>query len=147
MKHIALIDFGFSHDDRDLSAVGYSDKPARALLASFCIGGTNAVPAGAIATGSECEAFRRWIDGLTVEGNEALMQLREWGFTYELATLRRQLSRALEVRPPEEPGCRGVGRRLLELLARLQHAACFLLEEWPYGDSRSTTHPPDSTRR
>jgi hypothetical protein len=81
-----------------------------------------------VATGGECEAFRRWIDGLTAEGHEALVQVRQYGFTYDLPALRVQLARALEV-APDGPASRGVGRRLLDLLGRLQGAACFLLEE------------------
>jgi hypothetical protein len=101
---------------------------ARALVASFSAGGRGAVPAGAVATGVECEAFRRWIDSLAAEGHEALLQLRECGFSYDLAALRAQLARAMQA-TPAGPGCRGVARRLLELLSRLQGAACFFLEE------------------
>jgi hypothetical protein len=97
-------------------------------LLAFCVRGTRVVPAGAVATGGECEEFRRWVDTLAAEGNEALVQVRQWGFTYDLKALQVQLSRALLVSTPA-PVCRRVGRRLLELLARLQDAACFLLEE------------------
>jgi hypothetical protein len=100
-----------------------------ALLAYFSVSGTRVVPAGAVATGLECDAFRRWIDGLQEEGNEALVQVRQWGFTYDLSALQVQLRRALEANPPEGLAGWGVGRRLLELLARLQGAVCFLLEE------------------
>src|SRR5947209_3661802 len=63
---------------------------ARALLASFHGEEARVRLAGPVATGSECDAFRRWIDGLTGEGNEALVQVRECGFTYDLAALRLQ---------------------------------------------------------
>jgi hypothetical protein len=104
---------------------------SRALHASAFILGVR-MPAGTVATGVECEAFRRWIDALPEQGNEALVQVRQWGFTYDLAALRAQLTRALEVNPTGF-GCRGVARRLLDLLGRLHGATCFLLEEAPPG--------------
>jgi hypothetical protein len=104
-------------------------ESVRALRAYFSVSGARVVSAGAVATGLECDAFRRWIDGLQEEGNEALVQVRQWGFTYDLSALQVQLRRALEANPPEGLAGWGVGRRLLELLARLQGAACFLLEE------------------
>jgi hypothetical protein len=76
-----------------------------------------------VATGLECDDFRCWIDGLKEEGNEALVQLRQWGFTYDLSALQLQLRRALQASPPQGTAGRGVGRRLLELLARLQGGA------------------------
>jgi hypothetical protein len=103
--------------------------PARALLAFFSVSGGGVVPAGAVAKGLECDAFRTWIDGLTEEGNEALVQVRQWGFTYDLTALQTQLRRALEANPPNGLMGRIVARRLLELLGRLQGAVCFLLEE------------------
>jgi hypothetical protein len=116
-------------DQQRLSSSDNISGPApRALVASISSEGIRVFHAGAVATGSECEAFRRWIDGLTGEGNEALVQVREYGFTYDLVALRVQLSRALEAYPAGV-ACRGVGRRLLDLLARVQGAACFLLEE------------------
>jgi hypothetical protein len=104
---------------------------SRALHASAFLLGAR-VPVGTVATGVECEAFRRWIDALPEQGNDSLVQLRQWGYTYDLAALRVQLKRALEVHPAGI-ACRGVARRLLDLLGRLQGAVCFLLEEGPPG--------------
>jgi hypothetical protein len=101
----------------------------RALVASAFILGAR-MPVGSVATGVECESFRRWIDALPEQGNEALVQLRQWGYTYDLPALRAQLKRAVEAHPAGA-GCRGVARRLLDLLGRLQGAVCFLLEEGP----------------
>jgi hypothetical protein len=103
--------------------------PARALLAFFSARGARVVPAGTVAPALECDAFRTWIDGLKEEGNEALVQVRQWGFTDELSALQTQLRRALEATPPN--GLMGliVAWRLLTLLGRLQGAVCFLLEE------------------
>jgi hypothetical protein len=84
-----------------------------------------------VAVGRECEAFRRWIDSLAPEGNEAVLQLRQCGFTYDLAGLGAQLGRALQTCTRREPA--EVGRRLLGLLSGLEGASCFLLEEGPLG--------------
>jgi hypothetical protein len=102
-------------------------EQTNALLAFVCEGRSGVRPAGTVAVGRECDAFRRWIDALPAEGYEAVLQLRECGFTYDLAGLGAQLGRALRACPSQEPA--KVGRRLLALLSRLEGAACFLLEE------------------
>jgi hypothetical protein len=109
-------------------AARYHNEPRRVLLASYCTGKDRAEPAGPVAAGAECDAFRLWVEGLPPAGHQSLVQLREWGFTYDLAGLRAELARALQAVPPG-PGCGGVVRRLLGLLARLPGAVCFLLEE------------------
>jgi hypothetical protein len=109
------------------SSLEHSEQSS-ALLAFVCVGGAAARPAGAVALGGECEAFRRWVDGLAAEGNEAVLQIRQYGFTYDLAGLRSQLCRAL-LACPQQPAAARVGRRLLELLSRLEGGACLLLEE------------------
>jgi hypothetical protein len=98
-------------------------------------------PAGPVAAGiGECEAFRLWVDGLAPEGNEALMQLRQYGFTCDLVTLAAQLRRALEA-GPAGPVSRIVGQRLLGLLARLPPEGCFFLEEGPQASPGLTPAP------
>ncbi len=109
-------------------AARFQDEPRRVLLASYCTGKERAELAGPVAAGAECDAFRLWVEGLPPGRHQSLLQLREWGFTYDLAGLQTELARALHAVPPG-PGCGGVVRRLLGLLARLQGAACFLLEE------------------
>jgi hypothetical protein len=86
------------------------------------------LPAGAVASGKECSAFRLWIDGLPARGNDALLQLRSCGFSYDLDNLRAQLFRALRD-GPAGPLARIVGQRVLDLLAAHRDAVCFLLEE------------------
>src|SRR4051812_21541450 len=104
------------------------DEPGRALMAFFCTQEKGSIMVGPVATGPECEAFRGWVDGLVRDGHETLLQLRQCGFTDDLAKLRAQLTRALQA-GPAGPVCRAVGQRLLDLLARLPGAACFFLEE------------------
>jgi hypothetical protein len=104
------------------------NEAVHTLLAYFCTDSPGTVPAGPLARGGECEAFRRWIDGLPARGHEALVQLRQCGFTYDLAALRRQLSGALLASPAERDS-RSVACRLVDLLARLDGVTCFLLEE------------------
>jgi hypothetical protein len=98
------------------------------LLLTFVFVQGAARPGGAVAIGRECEAFRRWVDGLGTEGNDALLQIRQYGFTYDPAALRAQLGRALLGCEPQGLPAR-VGRRLLEMLAGLDGTACVLLEE------------------
>jgi hypothetical protein len=100
---------------------------ASSLLAYWCDRSGRLVSAGAVAAGAECEAFRLWVDGLAPEGAGALVQLRQYGFTYELADLEAQLRRALGG-GPAGPLTRLVAQRLLALLAGRPEAACFLLE-------------------
>ena len=104
------------------------DESGSALMAFFCTQEKGSIMVGPVATGPECEAFRGWVDGLVREGHETLLQLRQCGFTYDLAKLRAQLSRALQTGPTETV-CWIVGQRLLDLLSRLPGAACFFLEE------------------
>jgi hypothetical protein len=108
------------------------DEATRALVAFVCVEGLRASPAGAVALGRECDAFRDWVDGLAAEGNEVVLQIRQYGFTYDVAGLRVQLYRALLACPQQGTAPARVGRRLLELLSRLEGAACLLLEERPY---------------
>jgi hypothetical protein len=86
------------------------------------------VPAGVVASGRECAAFRQWIDELPGEGLGALLQLRQYGFVYDLGELEAQLFRALRDRPAG-PLARIVGQRVLNLLAAHPSAVCFFLEE------------------
>jgi hypothetical protein len=120
---------------------GSRSRPAHALLASFCVAGRAPVSAGAVATPTECEAFRHWLDELPPEDYEALLQVRRHGFTYDVAALHAQLSRALAAVPPGPEGD-AAGRRLLGLLAQLAGATCFLLEE----GLPQTPEPPGTTR-
>ena len=112
---------------------GLRSRPPRALLASFCLEGRTPVQAGPVATPAECEAFRRWLDELPPQTYQALLQVRWHGFTYDLAALHAQLTRALGAVPPGPEGGM-VGRRLLVLLAQLRGATCFLLEEGPLAE-------------
>ncbi len=98
------------------------------LWANFSEPSGSIAPGGAIATGKESAAFRLWIDSLPPEGNAALLQLREYGFAYDLAELKDQLGRALQV-GPVGPLSRVVGQRLLALLVVHREATCFFLEE------------------
>jgi hypothetical protein len=82
--------------------------------------------AGAVAVGGECTAFRCWIDGLPPQGNDAILQLRQSGFTYDLGALDAQLRRALQ-QGPAGPLVRLVAQRLLTLLAVHRNAGCLLL--------------------
>jgi hypothetical protein len=102
--------------------------PAPRLWANFCEPSGSIAPGGAVATGKESAAFRLWIDSLPPAGNEALVQLRECGFAYDLAALKVQLGRALQV-GPIGPLSRVVGQRVLALLAVHREATCFFLEE------------------
>jgi hypothetical protein len=108
-----------------------ASQPCRAstpaLRAYWCDGSGQLVSAGAVAAGAECEAFRLWVDGLTPSGVGALVQLRHYGFTYDLAALAAELQGALGG-GPAGPLTRLVGQRLLALLAGHPEAACFLLE-------------------
>jgi hypothetical protein len=81
--------------------------------------------AGVVAAEEECAAFRLWADGLPAKGHEALTQLRQYGFVYDLGRLEAELKRAL----PHASLVRTAGQRLLGLLARGRGAACFLLGE------------------
>ena len=45
------------------------------LRAHFCAPMGRPLPAGPVAAGRECLAFRLWVDGLAEQGNEALLQL------------------------------------------------------------------------
>jgi hypothetical protein len=102
--------------------------PARLLRAHFCDSSGSTLPAGVVAAGRECAAFRQWIDGLSPSGTDALMQLREYGFVYDLDGLENQLMHALAA-GPTGPLTRIVAQRLLDLLAAHYGAVCFLLEE------------------
>jgi hypothetical protein len=82
--------------------------------------------AGAVAVGGECMAFRCWVDELPSQGNEAILQLRQYGFTYDLRELEAQLRRALR-QGPAGPLARLVGQRVLAILAVHGNAGCFLL--------------------
>jgi hypothetical protein len=86
------------------------------------------VPAGVVAAGRECAAFRLWIDGLPEPGNSALLQLRQYGFVYDLPELEAELRRALQD-GPAGPLARIVGQRVLDLVAAHPGAVCFFLEE------------------
>jgi hypothetical protein len=85
-------------------------------------------PAGIVASGTECAAFRLWIDDLPEEGSGALLQLRQYGFVYDLSELEAQLFCALRD-GPAGPLARIVGQRVLDLLAAHPSAVCFFLEE------------------
>jgi hypothetical protein len=111
-----------------MPATNLQAPPAQRLWANFCEPSGTVAPAGSVATGRESAAFRLWIDSLPAEGNEALMQLRECGFAYDLAQLQNQLARALRA-GPAGPLTRVVGQRVLALLAAHRTASCFLLEE------------------
>jgi hypothetical protein len=84
--------------------------------------------AAVVAEDSESAAFRRWVNSLPATGNDALMQLRQYGFTYELARLEDQLRRAL-LHGFAGSLARIVGQRLLALLATCPSAACLLVGE------------------
>ncbi len=103
-------------------------EAAQRLRAHFCEPDGRAAPAGVVATGRECAAFRLWIDDLPAEGYGALLQLRACGFAYDLIDLETQLIHALRKRQAG-PLARIVGQRLLDLLADHHDAACFFLEE------------------
>ena len=98
------------------------------LRAHVCAPCGRTAPAGVVAAGIECTAFRRWIDDLPVEGYGVLMQLRGCGFAYDLIDLETQLIHALR-QGPAGPLARIVGQRLLDLLAVHHDAICFFLEE------------------
>jgi hypothetical protein len=101
---------------------------ARLLRAHFCIPSGQTVPAGVVARDRECTAFRAWIDNLPPSGIDALIQLREYGFVYDLDGLAAQLVKALNT-VPSGPLTRIVGQRLLDLLSGHVGAECMLLEE------------------
>jgi hypothetical protein len=86
------------------------------------------VSAGVVAAGRECAAFRQWIDGLPEPGNGALLQLRQYGFVYDLCELEAALRRALRD-GPAGPLARLVGQRVLDLVTAHPGAVCFFLEE------------------
>jgi hypothetical protein len=102
--------------------------PARLLRAQFCDPSGRTIPAGVVAADRECAAFRLWIDNLSPAGVDALIQLRECGFVYDLDGLEAQLLRALNA-GPVGPLTRIVAQRLLDLLAHHAGAVCLLLEE------------------
>jgi hypothetical protein len=102
--------------------------PAQRLRAHFCEPCGRLAPAGVVASGRECTAFRLWIDDLPLEGYGVLQQLRGCGFAYDLIDLETQLIHALRA-GPAGPLARIVGQRLLDLLAGHHDAACFFLEE------------------
>jgi hypothetical protein len=101
---------------------------ARRLRAHFSDPSGQTIPAGVVASGRECTSFRVWIDGLPQSGSDALIQLREYGFVYDLDGLETQLQRALN-NGPAGPLTRIVAQRLLNLLATHSGAVCLLLEE------------------
>jgi hypothetical protein len=101
---------------------------ARLLRAQFCDASGQTIPAGVVATGQECAAFRVWIDSLPPSGIDALIQLREYGFVYDLDGLEAQVLQALH-NGPAGPVTRIVAQRLLNLLATHAGAVCLLLEE------------------
>jgi hypothetical protein len=68
------------------------------------------------------------VDNLVPTGIDALIQLRECGFVYELDALESQLHQALNA-GPIGPLTRIVAQRLLDLLAARNGAVCLLLEE------------------
>jgi hypothetical protein len=86
------------------------------------------LPASVVAVGAEAEAFRRWVDDLPPAGNEALMQLRQYGFICDLAALEAELLHTLTT-GPAGPLARAVGQRVLDLLAGRGDAVCLLLDE------------------
>jgi hypothetical protein len=101
---------------------------ARLLRAHFCDPSGQTIPAGVVASGQECTSFRIWIDSLPQAGTDALIQLREYGFVYDLDGLEAQLLHALH-NGHAGPLTRIVGQRLLNLLAAHSGAVCLLLEE------------------
>jgi hypothetical protein len=101
---------------------------ARLLRAHFCESSGQTIPAGVLAADREYTSFRGWIDNLPPTGADALIQLREYGFVYDLDGLETQLLRALNS-GPTGPLTRIVGQRLLDLLAAHAGAVCLLLEE------------------
>jgi hypothetical protein len=111
-----------------MSATNLLANSAPRLQAHFCESSGLTVPAGTVAAGQECAAFRLWIDDLPAAGNDALLQLRGCGFAYDLAELEAQLRQALRC-GPAGPMARIVGKRVLNLLANHHNAVCFLLEE------------------
>jgi hypothetical protein len=111
-----------------MSAINLVALAAPRLEAHFCDPSGLTVPAGVVAAGRECSAFRLWIDDLPESGNDVLLQLRGCGFAYDLAELEAQLRQALRC-GPAGPLARIVGQRVLELLASHHGAVCILLEE------------------
>jgi hypothetical protein len=97
------------------------------LKAGLADGGGTVRPAGDVAVGGECAAFRSWVEALPPQGNHAILQLRELGFTYDLGELESQLRRALRLQPAG-PLVWRVGQRVLELLAMHRNSGCFLLD-------------------
>jgi hypothetical protein len=103
------------------------------LKAGLADGAGKVMPAGDVAVGGECAAFRSWVDGLPPQGHDAILQLRQSGFTYDLGELEAQLRRALRLQSAGPIAWR-VGQRVLELLAMHRNADCFLLDlEQPAG--------------
>jgi hypothetical protein len=102
--------------------------PTRILRAHFCESSGQTIPAGVVAADRECAAFRLWVDNLAPTGIDALIQLRECGFVYDLDRLETQLHHALNA-GPVGPLTRIVAQRLLDLLASRAGAVCLLLEE------------------
>ncbi len=102
--------------------------PTRHLRATFCDSSGQTTPAGVVAADRECTAFGLWVDNLAPDGIDALRQLRECGFVYDLDALQAQLHHALNA-GPVGPLTRIVAQRLLQLLASRNGAVCLLLEE------------------
>ena len=82
-----------------MSATNLLANSAPRLQAHFCESSGLTVPAGTVAAGHECAAFRLWIDDLPAAGNDALLQLRGCGFAYDLLELEAQLRQALRCGP------------------------------------------------